>query len=557
MNEHPIEQPHPVKNVLFIMCDQLRLDALSCHGGIIDTPNIDALAARGARFDQAYIQGAVCGSSRMSYYTGRYVQSHGARWNQIPLAIGQRTIGDHVRPLGVRPALVGKTHMAPDLHGLEWLGLDPESPEAIYLAECGFEPAERDDGLHPDIRRAGAPELPYNRFLREHGYQGANPWHSAANAVIDDSGKVVSGWLLRASPYPTVVPDELSETAYMTDRAIDFMARAGDERWCLHLSFIKPHWPYVVSEPYHRLVHPNDLPSPNRTDAERVDEHPVLAAMRNSRVGRTFSRDEVRRAVYPAYLGLVKQIDDHLGRLFAAMDESGRSDDTMIVFTSDHGDYMGDHWMGEKDWFHDPIVNVPMIVVDPRPEADATRGQAITTPIETIDLAPTFVESLGGGLDPLTPWLEGTSLVPLLHGVEQDRPQVVSETDFGPLELGDPFPGQPQRSQRATMIYDGRYKYILSEVGPNLLYDLESDPDELVDRIDDPTLGAVRDELHERLFAWYRDRSNEVTRNPAHWDHARPDGDTARRGIFIGYWDEAAAAADGVGHHLAVTSPEA
>ena len=556
MDNDRTEQPNPVQNVLFIMCDQLRLDALSCYGGIIDTPNIDALAARGTRFDKAYVQGAVCGSSRMSYYTGRYVQSHGARWNQIPLAIGQRTIGDHVRPLGVRPALVGKTHMAADHLGLEWLGLDPESPEAIYLAECGFEPAERDDGLHPDAR-PGVTELPYNRFLREHGYAGDNPWHSAANAVIDDRGRVVSGWLLRASPHPAIVPDELSETAYMTDRAIDFMRRAGDERWCLHLSFIKPHWPYVVSDPYHRLVHPNDLPSPRRNDAERVDEHPVLAAMRDGRVARAFSRDEVRRAVYPAYLGLVKQIDDHLGRLFAAMDESERRDDTMIVLTSDHGDYMGDHWLGEKDWFHDEVVNVPMIVVDPRAEADPTRGTANDTPIEAIDLAPTFVEALGGDIGPLVHWLEGESLVPLLHGSASDRSQVVCQTDVGPLELGGRLADHDQRSQRATMVFDGRYKYILSDVGPNLLYDLVDDPEELVDRIDDPALEPVRDELHERLFAWYRDRSNEVTRIPRHWDRDRPDGETARRGIFIGYWDEADAEADGALRHLDITQPEA
>ena len=180
-----------VRNVLFIMCDQLRLDALSCYGGgVIDTPNIDRLASRGVRFDNAYVQGAVCGSSRMSFYTGRYVQSHGARWNQVPLALGQRTLGDHVRPLGVRPVLIGKTHMAADKRSLDWLGLDPDSPEAVYVAECGFEPEERDDGLHPEGH--ADPELAYNRFLREHGYGGDNPWHRAANSVLDEDGNRIS-----------------------------------------------------------------------------------------------------------------------------------------------------------------------------------------------------------------------------------------------------------------------------------------------------------------------------------------------------------------------------
>ena len=544
-----------VRNVLFIMCDQLRADALSCHGGLIDTPNIDALAARGVRFDRSYVQGAVCGSSRMSFYTGRYVQSHGARFNTIPLAINQRTMGDHLRPLGVRTALVGKTHMAADRQSMEWLGLDPEAPETIYLAECGFEPAERDDGLHPETRR-GRLTLPYNRFLQDHGYGGDNPWHTAANAVIDADGKHTSGWLLRASPFPSIVPDELSETAYMTDKAIDFIREAGDEQWCLHLSFIKPHWPYVVSEPYHQLVSPLDLPDPVRTEAE-LGSHPVLDAFQRSRTGRAFSRDEARAAVYPAYLGLVKQIDDHLGRLFAELDRLGRTDDTMIVLTSDHGDYLGDHWMGEKDWFHEPIVNVPMIVADPRPSADATRGTASSALVEAIDLAPTFVEAFGG--DPVDPWLEGQSLVPLLCGDEsQSREAAVSETEFGFLEMsGNLPPASSPIDWRATMLTTDRYKYILSGTGPSLLYDLEDDPNELVDRAGDPALATVEADLHDRMFRWYRERSNEVTR-PVFTGHAPPDGIIAKAGFVIGYWDESDVEADGAlaSIHLDAAPPQ-
>ncbi len=113
-----------VKNILFLMCDQLRWDAMSCSGHpSLETPHIDALADRGVRFNRAFVQGAVCGSSRMSFYTGRYVQTHGARWNQVPLAINQVTMGDHLRKLGVRTALVGKTHMRADLEGMARLGL--------------------------------------------------------------------------------------------------------------------------------------------------------------------------------------------------------------------------------------------------------------------------------------------------------------------------------------------------------------------------------------------------------------------------------------------------
>src|SRR6195952_2405871 len=100
-----------IRNVLFLMCDQLRADYLSCYGAARpQTPNIDRLAARGTRFTRAYVQSPVCGPSRMSFYTGRYVFSHGATWNFVPLPVGERTIGDYLRPLGLRVAVVGKTH---------------------------------------------------------------------------------------------------------------------------------------------------------------------------------------------------------------------------------------------------------------------------------------------------------------------------------------------------------------------------------------------------------------------------------------------------------------
>ena len=139
------------KNVLWIMADQLRWDYLSCYGHPhLHTPHLDALAAKGVRFDAAFIQSPLCGPSRMSYYTGRYCRSHGSTWNGFPLRVGEPTLGDHLRPLGVRAALVGKTHMMPDTQGMEWLGIDPDSPIGVLLSECGFEPFERDDGLHPD-----------------------------------------------------------------------------------------------------------------------------------------------------------------------------------------------------------------------------------------------------------------------------------------------------------------------------------------------------------------------------------------------------------------------
>ena len=140
------------------MCDQLRYDYLGCTGHpTLKTPNIDAMAKRGVRFSNAYVQSPICGPSRMSFYTGRYMRSHGSHWNGWPLRVGEPTLGDHLKKIGVRNVLVGKTHMAPDLEGLKMLGIAPDSIIGVHVAECGFEPYERDDGLHPT--GAAAPEL--------------------------------------------------------------------------------------------------------------------------------------------------------------------------------------------------------------------------------------------------------------------------------------------------------------------------------------------------------------------------------------------------------------
>src|SRR5688572_29644805 len=151
------------------MADQLRWDYLSCYGHpTLKTPNLDALAQRGVRFDRACVQSPICGASRMSFYTGRYVRSHGSTWNGIPLRVGEPTLGDHLRPLGVRTALVGKTHMVADVEGMARLGIDPASIIGVLASQCGFEPYERDDGLHP----AGDydPNPRYDDYLRQQGF---------------------------------------------------------------------------------------------------------------------------------------------------------------------------------------------------------------------------------------------------------------------------------------------------------------------------------------------------------------------------------------------------
>lgn len=520
------------RNILFIMADQLRWDHLSCYGHPhLATPHIDALAARGLRFDRAFVQAPVCGPSRMSFYTGRTVHSHGATWNFVPLPIGEHTLGDYLRPHGVRVAVAGKTHIFPDAAEMARLGVARESEPGMTIAEGGFEPFERDDGEHPDKRTDRT--LRYNQYLRGLGYDGENPWHSWANSAAGPGGEVLSGWSLRNCHLPARVREEHSETAWMTDRAIDFIRESGERPWLLHLSYIKPHWPYMAPAPYHAMYDARHLLPVVKHESERADPHPVFRAFMEMDAARAFGRDEVRAHVLPAYMGLVKQIDDHVGRVVAALREAGRLEDTLIVFTSDHGDYLGDHWLGEKELFHDCSVRIPLIIVDPSDRADATRGSAETRLVEAIDLVPTFLDALGVELP--THRLEGRSLLPLLHGESPAwREAVFSELDFAFYRARRSL-GLGVNEARCWMIRTARWKYVAFKAFDRAqLFDLESDPDELVDLGQSAAHAAVRAELQAMLFARLADRRNRVTVSDAAVE-ARTDGARAN-GVIIGEW---------------------
>ncbi|MFT5115222.1 MAG: arylsulfatase A-like enzyme [Parasphingorhabdus sp.] len=527
-------------NVLFIMCDQLRADYLSCYGHPhLHTPNIDNLARQGVRFNQAYVQSTICGPSRMCTYTGRYARSHGSTQNGMPLKIGEQTLGDHLKKLDVHSVLVGKTHMAADLEGMQRLGIDPSSTIGVHLSECGFEPFERDDGIHPNHDGA---DTHYNDYLKKQGFDGKNPWMDWANSVEDTEGKLRSGWFLENAGKPARVPEQHSETAYMTQKAMQFMAEAktGKQPWCLHLSYIKPHWPYIVPAPYHNMFSVDQLVEPIRDKTELNDPHPLLDAFQNEHYSRVFCRPGVREKVIPAYMGLIKQIDDQLGRLFEFMRRENLLDETLIVFTSDHGDYLGDHWLGEKQLFHDMSVRVPLIVVDPSKAADVTRGTVSETLVEAIDLVPTFVDYFGGDEQPHI--LEGRSLLPLLRGQQTEwRSHVISEYDYA-FDLARINLKVSVPNARMYMVFDGRWKYIHADGFRPMLYDLHSDPEEIHDLGDQSECEEIRSQLYEVLAHWSRTTRTQTTLSDQYitardedWPHYDIHLDS---GVMVGYWDE-------------------
>ncbi len=518
-------------NILFIMYDQLRFDYLSCAGHPhMDTPNFDRVAAMGVRFTNAYIQSPICGASRMSTYTGRYTSSHGAQWNGFPLRVGEQTMGDHLRRAGVDCWLIGKTHMKADAEGMARLGLSPDSMIGARQAECGFDVWVRDDGLWAegpdgfyDHRRS-----PYNEYLKSKGYPSENAWADFANAGVDADDNIASGWMFANADKPANIAEEDSETPWLTRETIRFIDQAKDG-WCAHVSYIKPHWPYIVPAPYHEMYGPNHVPQPARSMVEREDPHPVYGAYMQNKVAAAFQQDEVRQKVIPAYMGLIKQCDDQLGVLLDHLEATGRMDNTMIVLTSDHGDYLGDHWLGEKDLFHEQSVKVPLIIYDPSAAADATRGTTCDALVEAIDLAPTFVETIGGKVADHI--LEGRSLRPWLHGEVPDwRDYAISEYDYSATPQAAKLGVEP-RDARLFMIFDGRYKMMHAEGGFRpMLFDLHTDPQEFDDLAKGDTHGAEIDRLYAMLAQWGRRMSQRVTKSED--DIKAMRGASLRKGIL-------------------------
>jgi len=518
-----------IRNVLFIMCDQLRADHLSCYGGCVPTPNLDRLARRGLRFDRAYVTAGVCGPSRVSYYTGRYPASHRVTWNRVPLPIDELTLGHYLAKAGRSIRLLGKTHFVPDETGLVTAGCQMDDKHRLLFREGGFDAIERYDG-HFELEA----DSPYRQYLLEHGYRSEQPWTDFVIGSRLPDGSIASGWLMRNAGLPAQVRAADSETAYLTQRAIDFISGEGDRPWALHLSYIKPHWPLKAPAPYHNMFGAEDCAIPVRGAAERAKPHPVHGAYQQLEESRAYARDEVWRATRPVTMGLVKQIDDELGRLFDHLETLGRMDDTLIVFTSDHGDLAGDHWLGEKEYFFEPVMRVPLIVVDPRAAADVTRGQASARLVECVDVLPTILDALG--LNGESHRVEGRSLLPLVEGRDPDdwRDCVFGQLDYAYREARH-FLGRAPDQCKGYMVRDDRYKYIYWQGYPAQLFDLHDDPNELHDLGTDSSFAGMRNAMFERLFVWLEARKTRTTESYAQVE-ARTHAHERLMGIQIGKW---------------------
>lgn len=445
------------KQVLFLMTDTQRYDMIGCARGYdVHTPNLDALAGEGLRFDAAYTCQPVCGPARAALFTGTYPHSNGSWTNSYAIGDNVKTLGQRLTDQGVHAAYIGKYH----LDGGDYFGLGrcPEGWDADYWYDmrCFLEE------LTEDERRASR--------------RGENLYQ------------------------PGGYPRQMTFGHRCSNRAIDFLEKHAGEDYCLVVSYDEPHEPHMCPEPYAGMFRER-CPLPdfeNLADplTDKPEHHRVWAgrAMEEDRSGYSL---QGRRDV-SELLGVNAFVDDEIGRVLAAAQRY--APDAMIVYTSDHGTMLGSHRMtGKGPNAYEEIARIPLIVKAP---GITPAGAVARQPASHIDLAPTILDYFGLAAPPP---LEGRSLLPELARPEAapSRPVFV---EFGRYEVDhDGFGGyQPLRA-----VFDGRYKLVINLMTSDELYDLETDPGELTNRIADPGLRAVRDGLHDQLLAWMND-----TRDP-------------------------------------------
>jgi len=448
-------------NLLFITADQWRGEFIGAAGHpIARTPTLDALAASGVRFSRHYSTMSPCGPSRASIHTGLYGFNHRAIANGTPLDDRHLTFPELLRNAGLDPVLFGYTDIAADPRGLA-----PEDPRLTVW-----------EGVVRGYR-------PIVELIAEHG-----PW-------LDHLGSKGYGRMSIEEVYDTPLGAparfraEDSETAFLTDAAMAHIAGTRAP-WVVHLSYIKPHPPWIAAAPYHALHDPATLPRPQRRDTPEAEArlHPFLRAAFESGYGVKRNQlandspthvsgltDDYMALAKAVYYGLIAEVDAQLGRLVGFLAARGELERTRIVFTSDHGEMLGDHWLTGKHCFYPDAFHVPLIVADPA--APENHGRHVDRFTESIDLMPTFLAWYG-----IEPPLQcdGRDLSPLMTGdVPTDwRNAATYEHHFawaGDTRMPDAL-GWPAAACQLTGRVDETHVTVQFGDGSSLLFDRRTDP---------------------------------------------------------------------------------
>lgn len=403
-------------NILFIVIDQLRADCVSgALADHLDLPNIRALADDAVSFHAHYSVTAPCGPSRVSMLTGQYTSNHGATRNGTPLRHGTPTLATVARKAGYDPLLFGYTDTSHDPGAL-----DPDDPRLFSYEELA-------PGFTEVVRmRMESDTTEWEEFLRHQGYD-VPPYPELYRPAGDSPDS------------PALYAAEHSDTAFLTDRAMQELAQK-PPGWFAHLTYIRPHPPFVAPAPYNTMYSAGDLPTPKRADDP--DWHPFVATARaHASVASTVvgfpelaATDETARMMRGLYFGLATEVDHHVGRLIDWLRDSGQYDSTLIVLTADHGEMLGDYGLWGKRSFHDAAFHVPLIIRDPESSA---RGVTVTEPTESIDVAPTILDLIGADIPHA---MDGRSLRGFLQG---ETPANWRRFSYSELDFGDPLVATP------------------------------------------------------------------------------------------------------------------
>jgi arylsulfatase A-like enzyme len=486
----------PRPNVLFITVDQWRGECLSALGHpVVETPNLDALAASGVHFTQHFAQAAPCGPSRASIYTGMYMMNHRSVLNGTPLDARFTNVALEARALGYEPALFGYTDTSVDPRTVA------ETDPRLHTYE-GVLP-----GLDPVCHVPEGDPQPWLQWLAKQGYDIPSNWREFVDRPAP------------GTRWQTQYAAEHSEPAFLTDQVIEWIEGRDGAPWFAHVSYLRPHPPFLAPEPYVSRYDPDAMPAPVRAASrdEEGAQHPLFALMvKHPLLAAPDGRELLE--LRATYFAMMHEVDHHLGRLFDAV-----GDDTIVVLTSDHGEMLGDHYVLHKLGWFDQSYHVPCIVRAPGAEFDAGRGTRVDAFTENVDVAPTVLDLLGAALPlqcdgrPLTAWLRGET-------PEAWRVEAHFEFDFR-----EPADKSLERRFGVTMedcalavLRDAHGKYVQFAGHPQLpplFFDIDDDPGQLVNRAADPAYASTVLDYAQRMLAWrirYADRTLTGTKLTGH-----------------------------------------
>jgi len=471
------------KNVLLIVVDQWRADFVPALGAsFLKTPNLDRLCREGVTFRNHVTTCVPCGPARASLLTGLYLMNHRAVQNTVPLDARHTNLGKQLRLIGYDPALIGYTTTTPDPRGT-----GPNDPRFTTLGD-----------LMDGFRSVGAFEPQMDGYFGWLAQKGFPLPARRTDVWLPEGEDAVPG----ATDRPSRVPAEFSDSAFFTERALTYLKGRAEKPWFLHLGYYRPHPPFVASAPYHAMYRPEDMPRPVRAQTLEAEAagHPLLEHYLGAvRKASFFERAEGKGAemdvaelaqMRATYCGMISEIDDCLGRVFQHLDATGQWEDTLIIFTSDHGEQLGDHHLLGKLGYFDESFRIPLVVKNP--EAPEQAGRIEDAFSESVDVMPTVLEWLGGQ----TPRAcDGRSLLPVLHGETPPdwRDHLTYEFDFRDLHYTTPETALGLDMDHASLmaVQDARWKYVHFAGLPPLLFDLAADPDQFRNLAADPAHAAV------------------------------------------------------------------